>query len=393
MELADEVAVNGRGKTLLGAGRLDRFEWLRTLGRCARYLGFRAIVVALTVLIGVYVAIWVTNLGGYGDEQLRLDIDAAVRMSLIGVGLMPLEEREAYIRETQEALYAAADLDRPFWIRSFDYWVDAFTLSLGETRAMTNAAGSNKVIDILLPRLPATILLFGVSSIFSFFGGLYIALILSRKYGTLADKTATLLVPAFAAPPWFHGLILIVLFASLIRMLPFGGLVDAPPPDASFAYGLSILKHLILPVTASVLGTLPYAVYANRALFLIHSSEDYVDLAKAKGIRPSRLRVKYILRPVLPAVITNFVLVSIVSWQSVILTESVFNWPGLGSLLVDALAINTAVIDGKIPLTETSVIVGTATLFAYLIGASTLILDLLYVLADPRVSLQSRGRT
>jgi peptide/nickel transport system permease protein len=370
------------------AARSGTLERIKTVGRCLRYLGIRTAVVAVTVLVGVYVAIWVTNLGGYADEQRKQEIDHAIALGMIGVGSLPPEERQAVIEEATQRAYAAADLDRPFFVRSFGYWRDAFTLTLGETRSMSNAAGSNDVLTILLGKLPMTVLLFGVSSVLSFLGGLYIALILSRRYGTPLDRASTLVVPALAAPPWFHGLFLIVIFASFARLLPFGGLVDAPPPPTTFGYILSILKHMILPVTASILGTMPHAVYANRALFLIHSTEDYVELAKAKGVRPSRLRMRYILRPVLPAVITNFALVSIVSWQAIILTENVFGWPGLGSLLIDAMRA-----DGTSGFAqETAIVIGAVTLFAYLLGVTILFLDVLYVLVDPRISLGSAKR-
>jgi peptide/nickel transport system permease protein len=356
--------------------KVGKREWGRTLARCLRYLGMRSIVVFVTVLAGVYAAIWVTNLGGFADEMRRDDIEHRVMIGLIGIGTLPPGERDAIVQQALEAAYAAADLDRPFFLRSFGYFRDAFTLSLGEARRMRSTRGSDDVLDILSERLPLTVVLFGVANILTFFGGLFIALSLSRRYGSFLDRAATLLVPAFAAPSWFHGLFLIVIFALLAKVLPFGGIVGVPLPETTLGYVLSFLKHMILPVSALVLGTMPHAVYANRALFLIHSSEDYVDLAEAKGLRSGRLRTRYILRPVLPAIITNFALVSIVSWQAVILTEIVFRWPGLGELLIHAIYTH-----------EVSVVIGAVTIFAYLLGLTVLLLDFLYVLVDPRVTL------
>jgi len=358
-------------------------EWLRTLGRCARYLGIRTVVIGLTVLAGIYAAIWVTNLGGFGDELRREEIRHDVTVSAIGVGLttrvLPSIEQRQVMEELFEAAYKASDLDKPFVIRSFGYFRDALGLSLGSARNMQTARGSHRVIDILAAGLPWTLLIFGVANVLTFFAGLHMALILSRRYGSIVDRTTTLLVPVFAAPPWFHGLFLIVIFALLTRLLPFGGILDSPIPQTSLGYVLSVLRHAILPIAALTLGTLPHAVYANRALFLIHSTEDFVELARAKGLASHRLRLRYILRPVLPAVITNFALVSLVSWQAVIITEHVFNWPGLGEVLIDAIRSN-----------EVAVIVGAVTMFAYLIGITVLFLDIVYVLVDPRVTLGSR---
>jgi len=357
-------------------------EWLRTLGRCTRYLGIRTIVIGLTVLAGIYAAIWVTNLGGFADEIRRADIRYSIVMAVRGLDVMSTEERMAFLDNLYEAGYRAADLDQPFWKRSFRYFGNALSFSLGDAHHMVTGSGSDDVIDILMDGLPWTLLIFGVANVLTFCAGLYIALILSRRYGSLVDRTATLLVPVFATPPWFHGLFLIVIFALLTRILPFGGIVDNPIPSTQLGYVLSILKHAILPITALTLGTLPHAIYANRALFLIHSTEDFVELARAKGLASHRLRLRYILRPVLPAIITNFALVSIVSWQAVIITEHVFNWPGLGEVLIEAIRSN-----------EVAVIVGAVTMFAYLIGITVLFLDIAYVLVDPRVSLGMKGRS
>lgn len=367
-------------------------EWVRTLGRASRYLAIRFVVILLTVLVGVYAAIWVTNLGGYGDAQRKAEIEYELRFGINSSGLFsPLlpeisrlsqEERDALFQQAFEAAFQAADLDQPFYIRSFRYFLDAFTLSLGESRwMMSRAVGSHKVLDILLEKLPLTLLLFGFASLITFFGGLFIALALSRKYGSFLDRVVTLLIPIFAAPPWFHGIFLIVIFASFAKILPYGGIVDVPLPTTELGYVLSVLKHMILPVMACVLGTLPFAVYANRSLFMIHSTEDYVEQARAKGLQSGRLQRRYILRPVLPPIITNFAFVSLVAWQGIVITEHVFNWPGLGSLLIRA-------IQGH----EVSVVIGAVTLFGYLLGLSIFFLDVLYVIVDPRVTLGVGGR-
>ena len=367
-------------------------EWFRTFGRTARYLAIRSVVIFLTVLVGIYAAVWVTNLGGYADNQRKQEIRFDVRMGLFlsngpYLNTLPNDEREAILEEAVYQAFVASDLHQPFVVRSLRYFRDAFTLSLGEINLssweghIASHTGSNAVIDIILDNLPMTLLLFGVANVLTFFGGLFFALILSRRYGSLLDRVTTLLVPLFAAPPWFHGIFLIVFFASFLRILPFGGVVDVPIPQAAGGYVLSVLKHMILPVTALVLGTLPVAIYANRALFLINSSEDYVDLAKAKGLGARRLERRYILRPVLPAVITNFVLVAIVSWQGIIITERVFNWPGLGELLLQAIEFQ-----------KTPLVIGVVTMFAYLLGVTVFFLDILYVMADPRVKLGAKGR-
>ena len=365
--------------------RIEKREWVRTVGRCLRYLTIRSIVVFLTVLVGVYAAIWVTNLGGFADAQRKKDIEYGVRMALANAEdwywTLPTDEREARFQVVFDAACDAADLGQPFFLRSFRYFRNALTFSLGKTVRMTGFGGTNVVREILWRGLPLTLLLFGAANILTFFGSLFIALRLSRRYGSFLDRAATLLVPAFAAPPWFHGIFLILIFASIAKVLPFGGIVGVPLPETTFGYALSLLKHMILPVSALVLGTMPYAIYANRSLFMIHSSDDYVELAMAKGLGSRRLHNRYILRPVLPPILTNFALIAIVSWQGVILTEYIFNWPGLGKVLIEAIRSY-----------EVAVVIGAVTMFAYLLGASILLLDVLYVLVDPRVTLGTGGK-
>ena len=364
--------------------RIDRRERLRSLGRCLRYLSIRAVVLLLTVLVGVYAAIWVVNWGGASDAERKDEIEYKVRKMIGGMNHwqrtdLTWPEKHAMFDQWLENAYRRFDLDQPFAIRSLRYLREACTLDLGETLYRRTRLGSTKVRDVLLEVLPRTVLLFGTANLIIFIAGLLIALALSRRYGTLLDQLTTLFVPILSAPPWFHGFILIVIFASILKLLPWGGLMSPPIPDTTFGYALGVLKHLILPVSAIVLGTLPFTVYANRALFMTHASEDYVELARAKGLSPRRLRLRYVLRPVLPPIITNFVFISIMAWEGVVITESVFNWPGLARLFVYAMS-----------RFEVGMITGAITLLAYLVAISVLFLDVLYVLVDPRVALGPR---
>jgi len=363
---------------------IPRSETRHAWARCARYLCGRVITVGLTVLVGVYVAIWVSNIGGYADAQRRHDVRSETTYRLfmqMGTHLvsLPADEKHAVIEGYVTEAFKAADLDQPFIVRSFRYFRDAFSFNLGESTRKSRA-GSHNVLDILLDRMPRTLSIFAAANLITFLLALLSASFLSRRYGSFIDRIAAVLVPLFAAPPWFHGIFLIVLFAAVLKVLPFGGYVDVPLPTTSIGYALSYLKHMILPVMACVLGTLPMALYTNRSLFLIHSAEDYVELAKAKGLREARLQSRYILRPVLPTIITSFVLITMISWQGIILTEHVFAWPGIGELLVEA-------ISGI----EVNIVIGLVTLFAYLLGISVFALDLVYVSVDPRVTLGKRG--
>ena len=190
---------------------------------------------------------------------------------------------------TQVALWEQSiGLDKPFLQRSVTYWTDAMTLNLGFSEGLVSDSGSKQVRNILLERLPATLALLGVANFFIFFTTIFAALRLARREGGIMDKVVQFLVPTSAAPSWFYGIFLVLLFPVLLGVLPYGGMVSAPPPSDPFNYALSVGKHLILPVSAIVLANFFIGLYSQRTFFLIFASEDYVELARAKGL-PDRM--------------------------------------------------------------------------------------------------------
>jgi len=365
-------------------GKRARAEWVRVLAGFTRYLTVRGIAVLVTVAIGVYIAVWVSQLGGYADELRRKDIIGGVAMSFRGneeYAAMSTSEKETYAERAYAAAIHAAGLDKPFYLRSFKHLAEALSLTLGEVTGPMVHFGSASARQLLLECLPTTLLLFATANLVTFLASLFVSLFLSRRYGSFLDRAVVFLVPVLAAPPWFHGILLILVFAVFAKILPYGGIVDAPLPQTAFGYALSVLKHMVLPVTAWVLGTLPLSVYVNRAFFLIHSTEDHVELAKAKGLPSGRIQRRYILRPVLPTVITNFASMLIVAWQGAILIELVFNWHGMGRLLFKAIGYF-----------QVPIIIGAVVIFAYLLALTVLILDIVYALVDPRIKLGTRDR-
>ena len=269
-------------------------------------------------------------------------------------------------------------LNVPIAIRNARYLTNALALQLGRSINMTSDAGSKTVRLILLERLPPTLLLMGISQLFLFFSSIFLALNLSRRYGNFWDKLVVALSPTSAVPPWFYGIFLILIFAALFKVLPFGGMVDSPPPSNPFDYSLSLMKHLVLPTASLVMSSFFLSIYNYRTFFLIYSSEDYVDMAKAKGLPSRDVERRYILRPTLPNIITNFALLIITLWTGATITETVFLWPGLGRTLYQAIG-----------LYDTPIIVGSTIIYAYLLALTVFFLDFIYALVDPRVKVGS----
>ena len=106
-------------------------------------------------------------------------------------------------------------------MRSFLYLNNALTLNLGRALQMASDSGSKMVKNIILERLPPTLVLFGTADVFLFILAVTIALSLSRKYGSIFDKLFIALTPTSSAPGWFYGIFLILIFAALLALAAF----------------------------------------------------------------------------------------------------------------------------------------------------------------------------
>ncbi len=357
-----------------GPAPARRYAWLRDLRHVGLFVLRRLLALIVTVMIGVYLTIVVANMGGQVDElrliQIRAEISEQVRAD---TQISPQERAETIERQVQFEV-DRLNLDQPFILRSVDYLRRAMLLDLGRAEQMHSDRGSRQVAAIITERLPATILLFGTANLLVFLVSVFMALMLSRRYGSALDRAVVALAPTSAAPGWFYGIFLILLFAFILPLAPPGGMVRVPPPENVWAHALSVMHHMALPVAAMFISSIFVSIYSWRTFFLIHSSEDYVEMARAKGLSDRMIERRYILRPTLPPIITSFLLMLIGLWSGAIILEQVFNWPGLGTLLFQAIGHR-----------DTPVIIGGVVIFAYLLAITVFLLDFLYAILDPRV--------
>src|SRR3990172_10456270 len=221
-----------------------------TLTRVVSYSATRLGALFLTVVVGVYLTILIANMGGCVDVIKRAEIREQVGI-LVGfdpvMQRLPVEERQKRIRELVAIEEENLGLNRPFLARSLVYLRESLLLRLGFAERMTSDTGSRLVRLIILNRLPPTLLLFVSAQLLLFIASVLMALSLS---------------PPSAPPAWFYGIFLILIFSALLRALPFGGMVDAPPPERAFTYALSVLRHMILPMAALFVTTIFLAVYS-----------------------------------------------------------------------------------------------------------------------------------
>jgi len=363
-----------------------RFSWdifLNTFSRLSRYLIVRVLTVMLAVGVGVYITLFVLNLGGYVDVIQEGQITEMIGgMAFAGAfDDIPPEERAEYIVELREQIEESMGLHQPLAIRTARWWFNGVTLQWGNAERLSTLDQKSRLArDVIFERIPYTLLLVGGANFILFFLSLWLAMLLSKNQGNFWDRFLSSLTPISSIPSWIHGVILLAIFALELNILPFKGMYDGAPPTDSFQYALQILEHMILPVTAVVLSVFFQGVYTWRTFFLVHAGEDYVELAEAKGLPDRIIRNRYILRPTLPSIITSFAMMIISFWEGAIALEILFNWSGLGALFMRAIR-----------LVDRPVVVGIVVMFAYLMGFTVLLLDVIYALVDPRVRIGKNG--
>lgn len=356
----------------------------QTWFRVGRYIATRAVILGLTAVVGIYLTILAANLGGAVDTIRRNQISEAIIMgsSASAPEMQGLsdEEQLALVQQRIEAAYEAAGLNDPLLMRSFRALGQALRLDFGESQSIRTlqplGGGQDRQISQLIrERIPATLLLFGVTNLVTFLLALAVSSS-TRRYGGWADKLIVWLAPTSVAPSWFYGIFLIAIFAAWLGWLPFGGMRPSPPPESTLAYGLGVARHLILPLTAVFLSAFFQTVYIWRTYFLIHANEDYVEMAKAKGLSKRLIGRRYILRPTLPPILTSFALIAISAWSGSIILETLFAWPGLGELFYLGII-----------RFDQGVVIALTVIYAYFLAATVLLLDIVYVLIDPRLTI------
>ncbi|HNB40560.1 MAG TPA: ABC transporter permease subunit [Anaerolineales bacterium] len=356
-----------------------------------KFMATRLLTVLLTIGLGTFITIVAANGGGAIDNAEKSRINAVTLRSVD-----PFATSAEELTKLRADMEEKEGLNLPFLPRHMYWTYKALTLNWGEVndrvkfhpRYTTSNMNAEDSRVILMQYLPNTILLIGAGFFFLFIAGIPFALHLSQNPGGRLDKLIGTLTPLSSIPGWVIGFILILVFAVGLKILPVGRMIDSIPPESSFEYVLTVIRHMVLPVTAILLSSAFTLIFSWRTYFLAYSHEDYVDVGKAMGLPQKTFRRNYILRPVLPAIITSFSLSMVGFWQLITTVEFVFDWPGIGSLFVRALPhfLGERMYPGEIPI-----IIGTMVIFAYLLGFTVFMLDIAYLVTDPRIRVTSGG--
>ncbi len=344
-----------------------------------RHLAKRGVLLIITIVFAIYLTVLIANGGGYIDDLLKAQIGFDLRTQLNNdraYRLLPPEEQARIYNETYAARVEARGLNRPFLERTFRYTIDALTLRLGRAQALTSTDGSRSVSAIIGERLPRTLVLFTTSTAIGAVMGIWLGLRMARKALSVFDRGSTIAsVTTNVVPPWVFGIFFLLLFAYYVPLFPPFGWVGAPaPPAGSGAWFLDVGWHMVLPMLAFIVASFGAWSYTTRNLVLQIMDEDFVNAARARGLPERIVLRKYVFRAASPAIVTSLALALIVSWQGAIITETIFQYEGIGQLFFEAIVAFDA-----------PVVIALTALYAYLLGATVFLLEVIYSYLDPRV--------
>jgi peptide/nickel transport system permease protein len=318
----------------------------------ARYIGRR--------LVGAFVLLLVVSALTFLFFNVLPSTDPAA----LRAGRQPTPELIAAIRQD-------LGLDRPVYVQFGDYMLDVFTpFEFGRSDQQ-----NQPVLNLILDRLPTTIYLALGAVIIWLAIGLSVGVLAAVKHRSLFDRLSIgLSLVAISAPVYWLGLVTLYLFAPDFGLIPLPfvggqGSYTAPSEDLG-----AFVQSLILPWL--VLSTAFAAIYARvlRGSLLDVVNEDYIRTARAKGLSERRVILKHGVRSAITPVVTLLGLDLGILLGGAILTETVFNIPGLGRLAY------AAIVRGDLPIIQGTVLFG-----AFFIVICNLIVDIVYAFLDPRV--------
>ena len=268
--------------------------------------------------------------------------------------------------------------DQPLWKQYINYWSDILRGDLGQSASHFPAEVTH-LLRITLPwsvglLMTATVISFSVGTIF---GALLSWPAMPRSFRGGLTATVPVLMVAAAIPSFLIGIVLVFFFVIIWQFFPGGrGIAIGVEVGMNWESIISIIDHAFLPAMAMVLASSGLYALTMRGMMVTVMGEDYITLAKAKGLRGPRIFLWYALRSAMLPQATAFALSVGHIVTGSILVETVFAYPGVGSLLFESVKTN-----------DFFVIQGIAVILILTTATALLIMDLLYPWIDPRIKV------
>lgn len=267
-----------------------------------------------------------------------------------------------------EALRESLGLNDPLYIQFFHYFSDLLTGNLG-----VSLTYNEPIVQLILDRFPNTLILAITALIIAFVIGVPAGIISASKQNSLLDYAVMLIsLIGVSMPIFWLGVMLVLYFSVNLGWFPSTGMGDMS--EGIIPY----FKHLILP--SITLATIPMATFARitRSSMLEVISQDYIKTARAKGLSEFIVICKHAFKNALTPLLTVLGMQISSMLGGAVLTETIFSWPGMGRLIVDA-------IDKR----DFIVVQGTVLFIAVIFVLVNLFVDVLYKVVNPRVNYTS----
>ncbi|MEM9428806.1 MAG: ABC transporter permease [Pseudomonadota bacterium] len=326
----------------------------------AQYLTNRLVTLGLTVWIAATLIWIIPRLSPIDPADVML-----ARMAAGGGTVANSEEILAALRDR-------FGLNDPLFLQYLKYLWNTVTFDFG----LSTASFPTPVSALIAQALPWTLGLMLLSLVITFvIGNLLGALMVWEESPNLVKIAIPAAMVFTSIPPILSGLLLMWVFAAELRWFPLTGAYGLMvEPGWTWAFATSVLHHGFLPALSIVIVTFGFWALGMRGLMITVQGEDYVTLAKAKGLRPRYILYRYMIRNAILPQITAFALKIGLLIAGQVLVERIFAYNGMGKLLYDAI------LDQDFP-----VIQGIAFVIILMTAVSVFLVDLIYPLIDPRI--------
>lgn len=266
-------------------------------------------------------------------------------------------------------------LDQSIWHR---LW--AYLAALAQGNLGWSVSFSRPILDVILERLPKTLMLMGMATAVSFSVGSALGIVAGSRPGSFRDRflsVSSLIL--YAIPSFFLALVLVIFFSIKLRWLPSSGIETIASDSQGLERVADIITHLILPVTSLSLVYLALYLRVMRASMAEIWQMDFVRALHARGISRPRIVLGHVARNALLPLITMLGLQAAAMLGGSVVIESVFAIPGLGRLAQEAVAAR-----------DTPLLLGVILTSAIMVILVNFLVDLIYFWLDPRILVGSK---
>ena len=346
-----------------------------------RYLAKRAITMfgVLMATLLITIALVGSNMDAILKQSVSLEIRQQVtnNKALVSSFKTP-EQLDKYVQNQIDRRIDALGLDQPWYTpqRIGLAMYKILTLDFGHAKFLTSDTGSSDVRDIILESLPRTILLFTTATAIVSLLGILLGAVASSRVGSKIDKiTSGFAIVSSSFPVWWVGLIMIFLFAFAYPIFPARATPTISITDPG--YIASLLYHMSLPLITLVLIGFGSWAYLVRNFLVGVLQEDFIMAKRTAGIDEKKILYRHALRNAAPPIVTVLALSLSGSLGGAIITEAVFDWPGMGRLYYEAISV-----------LDLPVIIGATYVLTAFFLVSVFLADVLYGYFDPRIRRQ-----